>query len=289
MEGKILNIQRFCIDDGPGIRSTVFLKGCPLHCLWCHNPESQMIEPQILYNKSKCIGCEKCAAVCEQGCHLFEKSHIFNREKCVGCGKCASVCETYALELYGKIMTVKEVFEEVKRDKIFYETSNGGVTISGGEPLFQPKFSAGILRECKNIGIHTAIETSGIASEDNLKLVIKYCDLVLFDIKITDENDCLKMVGSPFDVVLRTLSIINEQNIPFIIRAPIIPTVNDTEKHFFKIKEIKNSMKNCLGVQVMPYHKTGVYKYAQIGREYPLKNVSEPSAETVEKWRKFFK
>lgn len=289
MEGKILNIQRFCIDDGPGIRTTVFLKGCPLHCLWCHNPESQMIEPQILYNKSKCIGCEKCAAVCEQGCHVFDKSHVFNRDKCIGCGRCATVCETYALELYGKIMTVKEVFEEVKRDKIFYETSNGGVTISGGEPLFQPEFTAGILRECKNIGIHTAIETSGIASEDNLKLVIKYCDLVLFDIKITDENDCLKMVGSPFDVVLRTLSIINGQNIPFIIRAPIIPTVNDTEKHFLKIKEIKNSMKNCLGVQVMPYHKTGVYKYAQIGREYPLKNVSEPSAETVEKWRKFFK
>ena len=289
MEGKILNIQRFCNEDGPGIRTTVFLKGCPLRCLWCHNPESQSNKNQILYNKLKCVGCQKCATVCPQGCHVFDGEHHFNREKCIGCGKCANVCESYALELYGKTMTDIEVFEEIKRDKIFYETSGGGVTISGGEPLFQPKFTASILKKCKKIGIHTAIETSGIANEKDLKSVLEYCDLVLFDIKITNENDSLKMVGAPFSTILKSLLVINEQSIPFIIRAPIIPTINDTKEHFLKLKELKNSMKNCLGVQIMPYHKIGAYKYAELGREYTLKSIVEPSSETVNRWREIFK
>jgi pyruvate formate lyase activating enzyme len=243
LDGKIINISRFCTDDGPGIRTTVFLKGCPLKCLWCHNPESQNPDEE---------------------CYL-------NGEK------------------IGKTVSVQEIFDEIIKDKVFYETSGGGVTVSGGEPLFQSEFTAEILRLCKQNGIHTAVETSGFASESNLIKVLKYCDLVLFDIKETDNEKHLEYTGVSLDIILQNLKSVNDMKVPFVIRMPIIPGFNDRKEHFFKVKEIAKKLPFCRNLQIMPYHKLGEYKYQQLGKEYLCRNIVEPSKDDVEKWKSLLK
>ena len=274
--GSIFNIQRFSINDGPGIRTTVFLKGCPLRCLWCHNPESQSKVAEISYDTKKCFSCGKCVDACQKKCHTNYGKHIFDRSNCIGCGACCAVCPSKALELYGRSVTDDEVMLEILRDKIFYETSGGGVTISGGEPLFQPEFSAQIIQMCKAHGIHTAIETCGFASENDLCSVVKFSDLVLFDIKETDEELHQKYTGAPLGPILRNLSLVNEMQIPFIIRAPLIPTLNDRENHINALMDIRSSMKYCQGIEIMPYHDIGVYKYDLLGKKYRCYDITAP-------------
>ena len=239
MQGTIINITRYCTDDGPGIRTTVFLKGCPLRCLWCHNPESQNPNEEQYTNGEK----------------------------------------------IGKTVSAQEVLEEILRDKVFYDTSGGGVTISGGEPLFQPEFTAEILRLCKEQEIHTAIETSGYASSKALDAVLKYCDLVLFDIKETDKAKHLAYTGVSPELVLRNLKKINQLQIPFVIRLPIIPGLNDRKEHFIMVKELAAELTFCQGVEIMPYHRLGEYKYAQLGRTYECAQISESTKQQVEMWK----
>ena len=286
MNGKVLNIQRCCVDDGPGIRTTVFLKGCPLRCAWCHNPESQLLRDEILYDAKKCVGCGKCVEVCPNGCHTLTDKHNYDRTNCTGCGACSKVCPKKALELYGKTMSVDEVLSEIMRDKVFYDCSKGGVTISGGEPLFQPSFTAEILKECRKNGIHTAIETSGYGKESDLVEVIEHCDLVLFDIKATDEEKHKLYTGVSLSVVLNNLEIINELKKPFIIRAPIIPSINDKKEHFCALTNLKAKLKYCQGIQIMPYHKTGAYKYELLNRHYTCGDIIAPSKQTIDGWNK---
>ena len=284
--GAVFNIQRFSTEDGPGIRTTVFMKGCPLRCIWCHNPESQSTKAELLLDKERCIGCGGCAAVCERGAHIFEGGHRIDRTACVATGKCVEVCPSDALRLYGKRMSVDEALGEVMRDKIFYETSGGGVTLSGGEPLFQPEFASELLKGAKESGIHTAIETSGFAAKEVLLSVIGHTDLVLFDVKETDPERHKRYTGVPIEPILSNLRLIDEVGVPFVIRAPIIPSLSDREEHFKALSELCRSMKHCIGVEVMPYHNIGVHKYEMMDKEYLCGEIKVPERETVERWRR---
>lgn len=286
-KATVINVTRFCTEDGPGIRTTVFLKGCPLSCAWCHNPESQCPHIELLYQEQKCVGCAKCARVCPKGAHVFDQNgHKLDRALCVACGACAEKCPVEALSLSGEEMTADEVFAEVERDKIFYKTSGGGVTLSGGEPLARPEFTVSLLEKCHTAGLHTAIETSGFASPEVLARILPLCDLVLFDLKETDPTRHKQFTGIPLAPILQNLKELDRAGIPVHLRLPIIPGYNDREEHFAAVREIANSL-NCIKrVEVMPYHAMGAYKYAALGRDYLCTDVTEPTSATVAEWRR---
>jgi pyruvate formate lyase activating enzyme len=241
-----------------------------------------------MYDSKKCVNCAQCCKVCDKGCHTFDGHiHTFHSEKCDACGKCNAVCQAKAIEVVGKKISAKEVVMEIEKDSIFYQTSNGGVTISGGEPLFQPEFTSEILKLCKEKGIHTAIETSGFADEASLKMVLKYCDLVLFDIKETNEENHKKFTGVSLKPILKNLNIVNDMGVSFIIRLPVIPGLNDREEHFYKVKSITENMSFCKGIEIMPYHHLGAYKYELLQKNYLCSNVIEPDNESLTKWKSF--
>lgn len=284
---EIINITRYCTDDGPGIRTTVFLKGCPLSCAWCHNPESQKPGREILYAADKCVFCGRCVEICPQNCHRFvDGRHTFFRDLCLSCGSCAAVCPTQALNMSGYSKSVEEVFEEVARDRVFYDASGGGVTVSGGEPLLQAEFTAALLDMCRRAGIHTAVETSGFGTVAALQAVAEHSDLILFDLKETDEQRHLSYTGVSLDPILANLQLLDSMGVKTVLRLPVIPGWNDRQEHLLRAKEIAASLAHCTNVQVMPYHQLGAYKYALLGREYQCENVNEPTKETVAQWRK---
>lgn len=289
MKGSVINVTRFCTDDGPGIRTTVFLKGCPLSCAWCHNPESQKAPSEIFYDEKKCVLCRACETVCRENRHTFAQGvHTFDLAQCSACGDCAVVCPTKALEMIGKTVCVEEIVNEVKKDAVFYQTSGGGVTLSGGEPLFQTDFCVEILRACKTAGIHTAIETSGFASERDFLRVLEYCDFVLFDVKDTDEERHIRNTGVSLQPIMRNLRLLDEKGVPFVLRLPIVPTFNDDLAHFANVKALAGTLRHCQGVEVMPYHTLGEYKYRLLQRPYACAHIKNPSVEQTEKWKSYF-
>jgi pyruvate formate lyase activating enzyme len=273
--GNIFNIQRYSIHDGPGIRTTVFFKGCPLSCTWCHNPESQSYAPQLMLYTKRCIGCGKCAEACEHNA-------IADRDKCINCGSCSRVCYAKAREMAGRPVTVQEVMQQLDRDSIFYDESGGGVTFSGGEPLFQPQFLLELLKQCKKREYHTAVDTSGFGLPDTIKAIISYTDLFLFDLKHMDDEAHLKHTGVSNSLILENLQTISRLGGRIFIRIPLIPGINDDEKNIMATSKLIQDTPGIEQVNVLPYHNIAEDKYSRLGIANNRVHIPVPSEEYIE-------
>lgn len=283
--GFVFDIKRFSVHDGPGIRTTVFVKGCPLRCPWCHNPEGISLKPEIFFSPERCVGCGACARVCLQEAHSWANGrHVFHRPLCEGCGRCVASCPTGAIELAGVEMSVEEVLNIVERDKPFYQESGGGLTVSGGEPLLQFEFTKALLEAAKEREIHTCLDTSGAAPWRRLEELIGVVDLFLFDVKVLDEKKHCELVGIGLEPILRNLRRLDQARSRLILRCPIIPGVNDVEEHLYKVARLARSLKNVEAVEILPFHKLAVEKYKRLGREYSFAKVEPPLEEQVKGW-----
>ncbi len=283
--GQVFNIQKFSVNDGPGVRTTVFLKGCPLNCIWCHNPESKVLETQIFYNPKKCVECKRCEGVCSKKAHCFtEDGHFFDRSKCVRCGKCIEFCYADALEFIGATKTVSEVLKEVLRDRLFYKNSGGGLTVSGGEPMMQFEFLYELLREAKKEGLHICLETCGFAKSENYKEILEYVDIFLYDYKETDPVLHKKFTSVSNNSIIDNLKMLDDNGAKIILRCPIIPTLNDRADHFEGIAKISSSLKNIIEVDVEPYHPLVRGKSELLGEDYPLKKLEFPIDDDISDW-----
>jgi len=284
--GIVFNIQRFSLYDGPGVRTVVFLKGCPLRCVWCHNPEGLSAEPQLLYNPALCIGCGDCTAVCPAGSHRLENgSHIFDRTGCIGCGKCAEHCCTGALSLTGTQMTEQAVMEQVLRDRQVYLESGGGLTISGGEPFAQPDFTIRLLQLAKDAGIHTAVETSGFCAASVLEEATRYTDLFLYDYKATDAALHKTLCGVSNEKILSNLKRLETLGAKVILRCPIVPGQNDCPDHIRGIAAVAAAHSCIKEVHLEPYHRLGIGKAAQLGME-DVFDTAPPDKTIMEQYRR---
>ena len=277
MERKalIFNIQKYNLYDGPGIRTLVFFKGCPLRCLWCSNPEGQVRAYQILFKKDRCVNCGACAAVCPAGVHVMADSrHEIRREvECVGCRACEKACTQTALSISGEYRTISEIMEVIEEDRPFYQSSGGGVTLGGGEVLMQPEAAVNLLTTCKERGINTAIETCGYARAEVVRRAAEVTDLFLFDVKHMNSDRHYQLTGVRNELILENLRWLLENRCNVKVRVPLLRGVNDSESDIEAMVRFLAPYKdhrNCKGIDLLPYHKMGVNKYAQLGREYPM-------------------
>ena len=282
--GIIFDIKRYAIHDGPGIRTTVFLKGCPLTCVWCHNPEGITKEPEFMWSQQQCIHCKTCQNVCPQNALSFDHVLQIDDKKCTVCSACSDACPSQALVLLGKEMSVTQVVKEIEKDILFYDESNGGVTISGGEPLMQPDFLYTLLKVCKAHNIHTAVDTSGYAPFAVLSKVKKYTDLFLYDIKGINDEVHKKVTGVSNALILKNLKALSRTK-DIIVRYPLIHDINDSKTDIEAFTEFISSIR-VDHVDILPYHKTGE-KAKKLKKA--LFVTDPPSTETIEDMRKMLK
>ncbi|MFD1174826.1 glycyl-radical enzyme activating protein [Paenibacillus puldeungensis] len=291
--GKIYDIQGFSVQDGPGIRTTVFLKGCPLRCPWCHSPESQQFKSQLCWMEMRCVGvdlCGLCLEACPKGAiHPGERvyselkkkemqSVVVDRDLCDDCGECAKVCYAEALYMCGKDYTVSEVIDRVIKDKPFYDKSGGGVTISGGEALAQPEFTLALLKACKENGLHVALDTTGFAKWELVKQTLPYVDLYLYDLKHMDSQKHQTVIGVPNERILENAKRIAEAGGKLQVRIPVIPQFNDSRENIKKTGEFCKTLGDAVTlIQLLPYHNLGNMKYERLGRKALLLEAKPPS------------
>ncbi len=282
-KGLVFSIQRYSIHDGPGIRTTVFLKGCPMTCKWCSNPESINPFPELMVRDARCNGCGKCLEVCVPDAISLDKTSVrVDRSRCDLCLKCVEVCLPGAIEITGKYMSVTEVADECVRDELFYRNSGGGVTLSGGEPLYQPEFAISLLKECRERGLSTAIDTSGYASWEVLDRVLQYTDIVLYDIKHINSEMHRKGTGVRNDLILKNFErIAGTRRARIWVRIPIIPDFNDSEQFIDKLAEFIMGMP-IEKISLLGYHEWGKPKYGALGIKYPLDGCVPPSQERLQ-------
>lgn len=288
-QGTVFNIQKYSIHDGPGIRTTVFLKGCPLVCWWCHNPESQGSKQETVFRQNKCIVCRDCERVCPKGAVRFdERCYSLDKGKCILCGACTEVCPSEALELIGNKMTTDEVIKEIEKDRVFYEESGGGVTFSGGEPLLQIDFLDSLLTASKEKGIHTALDTSGYGPWENFERIIDKVDLTLFDIKHMDNEKHKKYVGVSNETILNNLGKLVQRGNRIWVRIPIIPSINDDELNIQRTCDLILSL-GIADVFILPYHNIAMDKYKRLNMKYRITHINELTDEEIERIGKKFK
>lgn len=266
--GMVFDVQHMCIHDGPGLRTTVFLKGCPLKCLWCQNPESQSGKPQLLFRREKCTGCGRCVENCPEKCNIFSEDGKVTTDfqKCIQCMKCTSHCAAGARTVSGKLRKAADILKEVEGDKLFYGRE-GGMTLSGGEPLAQPLFSKALLQLAKKAGIHTAIESCCYASWETVQSVMEFVDVAILDIKHLDNTQHKFCTGVGNQVILRNISDVSEKmGIPVIIRMPIIPGYNESDKNLHDLGQfVRTNVPTCIEIGLLPFHRMGEGKRAGIG------------------------
>ena len=282
--GVIFNIQKFSVHDGPGIRTTVFLKGCPLKCEWCSNAESMNSVAELGILRNLCNSCEKCVYACPEGAIDFDTSHTIqiNRDKCTACGECVTACPTDALTIYGKQITVEDTIKEVCRDRSFYETSGGGVTVSGGEALRQADFVVALFKKCREAGIGTCLDTTGFASPDTLKKVLAFTDYVLYDIKHMDTVCHESFTGVPNELILSNARVVAASGVPMLCRTPLIAGANDSHDNITATAQFVKTLGDSVAVELLPYHRFGKAKYQTLDRPYPGKAFTTPSPEQLE-------
>ena len=272
MKANIFDIQRFCVHDGPGIRTTVFLKGCPLRCQWCHNPEGFISAFQIQYLEHKCVYCGACVEECQQGAHVIKSGkHVFNRSLCNKCEKCVAVCCAEALKTLGEWKNVTEIMDLVLKDMDYYNATGGGVTLSGGEPLCQPEAVAELLSQCKARSINTAVDTSGSVEYAAFEKVLPVTDFFLYDLKVMETLESKQRLGLDSRVIIDNFKQLNRENTKIIIRIPLIKSITDTKHNIGAIIDlIRKYGEKVLYVELLKYHDLGKYKYNSIGLDFSL-------------------
>jgi pyruvate formate lyase activating enzyme len=290
-KGIIFNIQKFSIHDGSGIRTLVFMKGCPLNCLWCSNPESQISDIEIMDIKTNCIGCGKCVELCESRA-INPDSFDIDRSLCTKCGKCTEYCFANAKKKVGDIVTIRELMKTINKDRVFYRNSGGGVTVGGGEPLMQSDFVANLLKHCKDSNIHTAIETCGYGKWNEVKKVFEYADQIFFDIKSMDPILHEKYTGVSNEIILENAKRVAELKKETIYRIPVIPGLNDDKENITETGEFVKKLyeiNDNISVELLPYHNLGADKYRWLGNEYKMPEITKPDDKAIEEYKTLLK
>lgn len=292
----VFNVQKYNMYDGPGVRTIVFFKGCPLRCKWCSNPEGLERKYQVMFKKNQCMNCGACASVCPVGIHTISKDtavHEINRDmECIGCRKCVMACSEGALSITGEMKTISELFHIIEEDRAFYEMSGGGVTLGGGEVLMQPEAVVNLLMICKQEGINTAIETSGYAKTEALLQVAEFTDLFLFDIKHMDSGKHFELTGVRNEQILKNLKELFSRRFNVRIRMPLIKGSNGDYEEIENVIQFLlpyRDYKNFKGIDLLPYHKLGVNKYNQLDKEYQLEGEPSLSEEDLKELEAHFK
>ena len=276
--GMVFDIKRFSIHDGPGIRTTVFFKGCPLSCWWCHNPESQATEPEMMFRENRCIRCRACQAVCKQSAISWDGDVIStDMEKCTLCGVCVEACYAEAREMIGREMSVAQVMAEIERDIAFYDESAGGATFSGGEPLWQRDFLLDLLRACQEKEIHTTVDTCGFATWETVDSVREYVDLFLYDLKLMNDARHQKFTAVSNELILSNLRALAEPGENIVLRVPIIPEINDDDESLRQLGAFAATLPNVNQMSLLPYHPTAVDKYRLLHKVCGLQGIRPPS------------
>ncbi len=279
--GKVFDIQHFSIGDGPGIRTTVFLKGCPLKCDWCHNPESLASDSQIMYYHNKCVKCGACVCACPNNCHKVEDGkHVFDSKNCNDCKKCVDACNFFALEVVGKIMSVEDVMSAVEEDLAFYQSSQGGMTLSGGEPMYQPDFAIALAKSAREKGIHVCLETSGFCGSEKLKEIFPYVDIFLYDYKATGEMH-KKLIGAENNKILENLIMLDSLGGKIVLRCPIVVNGNLNDQHIDGIIDLAKKLSNIQEINLEPYHNIGISKRQSLGKLCKTSNYETPSKDVL--------
>jgi len=295
-KATIFNIQKYNMYDGPGIRTLVFFKGCPLRCKWCANPEGLERKFQVMFKSSSCTNCGACVSVCPVGIHAIskddQKHEVLRNIDCLGCNKCVEVCNAKALTIVGEVKTISELLEIILEDRTFYEVSGGGVTLGGGEVTMQPEAATSLLQACKQEGINTAIETCGYTKLEKILKIAEFTDLFLYDIKQMNSDKHFELTGVRNELILSNLKELLHRRYNVQVRMPMLKGINDSEDEIKQVIEFLmpfRDYKNFKGIDLLPYHKLGVNKYNQLGKEYPIKgdpSLSEEDLDRIEGWIK---